>query len=330
NVLFFGVDKYDAVYLKRLISARKGTTPLIRHLAVVTVSPKERVSGSNKDTLWRGEVDKLAEENMLTTHYIHSSQINDWPVPVIREGGSVDTFNIAIVGNFSTQLPQNIVKHFSLGALDIHHSLLPKHRGPMPVEAAIMNNDEVTGVTICEYRVHKFNAGYILAQVPLTLTSTSLRSKIYEALSDIGKELLIKVLNNLDYVRENKIQQDEYEATYTQIYRPPDAKIIWEKMTAEEIVRRHRAFYGKLIMHTIWRKKNKMHPLLLLEMSLPDKESKPISPDYHLRPPGTLFFQRKVPYLETLCIDGSRVLIHKLRIQNRKVFDGPGFKNGYL
>ncbi|KAJ1884091.1 Methionyl-tRNA formyltransferase, partial [Coemansia sp. IMI 209127] len=228
--------------------------------------------------------------------------------------GSDVIFDVGIVGGYPHILSPYMVKQFTIGCYSIHNSLLPKYRGPSPVETAILNNDKVTGVTISEYSLVSKHVGKILAQVPVEIPEKSQRSKLLWSLRDAGIPLLIRSLRNLQFLRKHAIEQNEREASYTEDYDESFCKIIWEKSTAEEIVRKSRAFHGKYFMHTNWLGKKMRRKISLEVVGLPTETQKPLDKNIVHGRPGTLFYDGKSNYLETLCIDRSRLIINSLRI----------------
>lgn len=110
-------------------------------------------------------------------------------------------------------MPQALLDAFPKGILNVHYSLLPKYRGASPVEAALWNGEEMTGVTIQQMAL-KLDAGDILAQreVPITTADTTLtmRPKLIQA----GAELLIQTLPAFLSGTVARMPQDESRATH--------------------------------------------------------------------------------------------------------------------
>ncbi|KAJ2809478.1 hypothetical protein H4R20_000098 [Coemansia guatemalensis] len=227
-------------------------------------------------------------------------------------------------------LPERLAKSFTMGMLHVHPSLLPRHRGQTAIQTAILKDDESTGVTISEYSFQRICGGKILAQVPYKLNRTSKFSEVQQILGQLGGDLLGMALDHLAYLRAHAIVQDESRATYARPYTDDDMKIVWEKMSAADIYRRFRAFYGQMSVHTIWRKKTKMHKLILLNMYVPDPDVPLMSMDFYKHAPGSMFFLNKVPYLEVPCVDGGRIHLLDLLVAGRTPKTALQFVNGYL
>ncbi|KAJ1954341.1 hypothetical protein GGI12_005809 [Dipsacomyces acuminosporus] len=239
-------------------------------------------------------------------------------------------FDIGIVSSFGRFLPRRIIESFPLGMVNIHPSLLPQYRGPSPLQAALLNGDKTSGITIQEVHPTVMDGGKVLAQIPFTIQGDFTRDDLVRDMGHLSGQLLVKVLQNLDLVRKEAITQDESKVTTTRLYTREDSKIVWERMDADEIVRMHKAFHGMEPLHSIWRWRSKMHGVQLLEMTLAPKGVPPLVEDYMKYPPGSLFYARKVPYIEVPCLGGGRLHITSLKVEGKTQKDARGFANGYL
>lgn len=103
---------------------------------------------------------------------------------------SWDAFIVVAYGHI---LPDALINLPAHGTLNIHYSLLPRHRGASPVEAAILHGDDVTGVTI-QQMVYKLDAGAIVAQSSIELEGNETTPELKEVMAVVGGELLAEVL----------------------------------------------------------------------------------------------------------------------------------------
>jgi methionyl-tRNA formyltransferase len=78
---------------------------------------------------------------------------------------------IGVIASFGHMVPAEFIDSFALGMYVMHPSLLPKYRGACPIQHAILNQDSETGVSVIEISKDKFDAGNILAQEKVPLTS---------------------------------------------------------------------------------------------------------------------------------------------------------------
>jgi methionyl-tRNA formyltransferase len=144
------------------------------------------------------------------------------------------------VAAYGQILPKEILEIPKHGCLNVHPSLLPKYRGPTPVQTAILNGDEETGVTVIKM-TEKIDAGDIVASTKYEVRSTKIFYKDLEkALAELGAKLLIETIPKWIKGEIKPKPQDESKATYTKILKKEDGHINWSK-SAEEIERQIRA-----------------------------------------------------------------------------------------
>jgi methionyl-tRNA formyltransferase len=147
---------------------------------------------------------------------------------------------LIIVTAFGSILPPEVLSLPKFACLNVHPSLLPRHRGPSPVANAILCGDEITGVTIMLMDAG-LDTGPILAQekvgISLTNTTGSLRSK----LADVGAKLLQETLPKWLGGELRAQAQDESQATYSKLITTKDAEVDWH-LSAIELWRGVRAY----------------------------------------------------------------------------------------
>jgi len=158
-----------------------------------------------------------------------------------------------IVANFGEIIPQEILDIPRYGSLNVHPSLLPQHRGPSPIQTAILNGDKKTGVTIMLMDA-QIDHGPILVQKETVIGPNETYLQLHDRLAILGAELLIDIIPDWIAGRIKLSQQDHKVATYTKILTREDGKIDWKK-SAEEIERQIRAFNPWPGAFTIWQKK---------------------------------------------------------------------------
>lgn len=118
-------------------------------------------------------------------------------------------FEIAIVVAYGKILPEDFIKLSKLGTINIHYSLLPKYRGASPVEAALLNGDEETGISIQQME-YKLDSGLILVEEKVKIDINDTKDTLREKLIKIGGDLLCKILPEiLNQKIEGEIQNEE-------------------------------------------------------------------------------------------------------------------------
>ena len=102
-------------------------------------------------------------------------------------------FDICIVASYGKIIPEDILTMFPHGVLNVHPSLLPKYRGPSPIESVLLDGDMTTGVTIIKLDT-EMDHGPILAQTSLTISPYANAGTLEVTCGQIGGELLVSVL----------------------------------------------------------------------------------------------------------------------------------------
>ncbi|KAJ2855143.1 Methionyl-tRNA formyltransferase [Coemansia erecta] len=337
SVLFYGTDEFGARVLKDLIENRREPDAVVTKLAVVCPEPifhSKKTKNNKPKVIWQAATQGLSMRNGIPVYHMPGKEImpiRAWITPGLDgEGtGNVKPFDIGVVASFGRFLPESIINMHPKGIINLHPSLLPNYRGPSPIQTAILNGDTSSGITIQELHPRIFDGGRILAQVPYKISPNIKFNEMASDLAAIGGDLLIKVLKNLDYVRENSKEQDLMKETSTHSFNKRDSQISWETMTAEDIYKRHRAFYTKEPVYTFLRIKNKNHMVQLMELTKVDPSVPPLYLNYLDSPPGTIFFKRKVPYIELHCIDGSRIHATRFKVSGKAERDTFQFNAGY-
>jgi len=159
--------------------------------------------------------------------------------------------DVGVVAAYGEILRKNVLAIPPLGYLNIHPSLLPRHRGPTPVPGAILAGDSETGVTVMLLDA-KMDSGPIVAQqrVPLPLDARS--DKLTQELFELGATLLLESLSRYAAGAVAPMPQDDSQATYTKMLKKEDGAIDWGA-SAGQIERMTRAYHPWPGAQTIWR-----------------------------------------------------------------------------
>ncbi len=159
----------------------------------------------------------------------------------IREVGA----DVMVVVAYGQILPTSLIEAPRLGTLNVHASLLPRHRGPAPVEWAILSGDSETGVTIMQMDAG-VDTGPILAQERVPIAPDEIAPRLDGRLANVGGRLLVRTLDHLVGGRVQPIPQAAVGATHAPRLRSEDGKLDPTTMTAEEIDRKVRALVGRV------------------------------------------------------------------------------------
>lgn len=160
--------------------------------------------------------------------------------------------DLIMVAAFGRILPKEILDIPQHGSLNVHPSLLPKYRGPSPIQSVILDGEEKTGVTII-LMDEKMDHGPIIKQQVIRLRGDETFEDLSKKLAESGVTLL---MNTIPFWLKDMITpepQDETEATYTKIFTREDGEINWRK-SAKQIEREIRAFCPWPGSYTFWRR----------------------------------------------------------------------------
>lgn len=135
--------------------------------------------------------------------------------------------DVAIVAAYGLILPNVIVDAPRWGSLNVHASLLPRWRGAAPIQRAILEGDDKSGVTIMKMDAG-LDTGDILFQKPLKLDETSTTPGVLEALSRLGAEALIESLPLYLSGKLKPIPQPEEGVTYAHKLEKEDGRLDWD------------------------------------------------------------------------------------------------------
>src|SRR5207244_5277927 len=154
----------------------------------------------------------------------------------IRQAGA----EVMVVVAYGQILPASLITAPRLGTLNVHASLLPRHRGPAPVEWAILSGDTETGVTIMQMDAG-VDTGPILTQERVAIAPDESAGRLEGELAALGGRLLVRSLEDYAAGRIHPLPQPAEGATRAPRLTSEDGKLDPTRMSAEEMDRRVRA-----------------------------------------------------------------------------------------
>ncbi len=222
--------------------------------------------------------------------------------------------DLIVTASFGLILPKWCLELPLLGAINVHPSLLPKYRGPSPIQWALLKGDEKTGITIIKM-VEKMDAGSIVYQEDASINEDDNAITLSARLSRRVSEILPGVISSLEThgMVAGKDQNDE-EATYTPIITKEMGRIEWSR-SGVEIVRKVRAFVQWPTAYAF------------LEDELLKIFDAEVHTDKKNGLPG-MIFEKNPQGILVATSDGS-ILVKEVQLQNRKRVKASEFANGY-
>lgn len=147
-------------------------------------------------------------------------------------------------------LPEEILNIPKLGCINVHGSLLPKYRGAAPIQWAILNGDKETGVTTM-YMDKGMDTGDMILKEKVTIGEDETTGELWDRLSKIGGELLVKTLEQIeDRTAPREKQGEDY--TMAPMLNKEMAKIDWENKSAIEVKNLVRGLNPIMGAYTFW------------------------------------------------------------------------------
>lgn len=130
-------------------------------------------------------------------------------------------------------LPKEILDIPQLGCINVHGSLLPKYRGAAPIQWAVINGDKETGITTM-YMDVGMDTGDMILKEKVSIGENETTGELWDRLSKIGGELLVKTLKLIEDGNAPRTKQGE-DYTIAPMLDKEMANIDWENKTAEQI-----------------------------------------------------------------------------------------------
>lgn len=229
SIIFIGTPALAAHILERLLDADDAPA---RVAAVVTRPDQPRGRGMK---LHPSEVAEVAAAHglpILKPTKIRTTEFLDQ-----LKSYQPDLLVVAAYGRI---LPAAVLAAPALMPINVHASLLPRHRGAAPIQGALLAGDKVGGVTIMRM-VEQMDAGPILLQREIPIAADETQATLTERLAELGAQALLEALDALARGALHEAPQDESQATYTTMVKKEDARIDWS-LPAERIERMVRAY----------------------------------------------------------------------------------------
>lgn len=228
NVIFMGTPAFALPALKQIHTSQHNL------LSVFTKEPKNSGRGNK---LQKSPIHIATEK--LSIPILTPKNLR---IPNIEHTIEQMHPDVIVVAAYGHILPQNILSIPKYGCINIHPSLLPRWRGASPIESTILSGDTKTGVCIIQMD-EGLDTGDILMQKALDVDSHWNSSTLADITSQIGAEMLVNVLDNIDDLPPPIKQSDitEINTTYAHKIKKEDSIVNWN-LSAYEIDRKVKAF----------------------------------------------------------------------------------------
>lgn len=293
KTVFFGTHDFATTILQGLIESN------IISVDLVFTQPDRKIG--RKQIIEESPVKKLAKKYNLKI---------EQPETLKNYELQTENCELAVVAQYGLILPKKIIDSFPRGTINVHGSLLPKYRGASPIQAALINGDKETGITIM-LMDEKMDHGPILSQRKIQIDTDDNFTTLAQKMAELGSDLLLETIPNWIDKKIKPQEQNESQAAFTKLLTKEDGLVDFNK-TNDEIYNQYR---GLTPWPGIWCLRNEKR-LKLLKIIKSDKNI----------PIGESLIENKQIFIG--CSQGS-IEILELQLEGKGIMDASSFLNGY-
>ena len=292
RTLFLGTDWESVETLKVLFEDSR-----FEIVGVIT-QPDKKVG--RKKIMTPSKVKIFAIDNDIPVYHTETKKER------YREALDLFKPEIIVCKAFGEIIPNFFLEYPKYKSINIHFSLLPKYRGAVPIQKAILDGEKVTGITIM-LMSEGLDEGDILEQVEEKILDSDTNQSLRERLVKKSKDVLPDILERWIKGKISPQKQNSSLATYCwkKDVSKENAQVDWEKMSAEYIERMVRAFLPWPVAWTLMSEKRmKIFKAKIVEMNSDTQ-------------PGEIFIENGNLYIGTK--NSSKMLaIEELQIEGKK------------
>lgn len=234
NVVFMGTPEFAVPTLEALVK---------EHNVSAVVTQPDRPKGRGKKMMFSAVKEKALEYG-LTVYQPEKVKDSDF-VQVLKELAP----DIMVVVAFGQILSEEILNIPKYGCINVHGSLLPEYRGAAPIQWSIIHGREYGGVTTM-YMAKGLDSGDMILKAQEKIRDDDTYGSLYDRLSVIGADLLIKTLELIESGEAPRTPQNEAEATAAPMITREMEHIDWNKR-AVDIVNLIKGLNPQPVAHTL-------------------------------------------------------------------------------
>lgn len=213
SIIFMGTPQFAVPILKGLIDNNY-------QIEAVVTQPDKKIG--RKQKLTPTPVKVFAQTQNLPIYQPEKLTKSDELNELVKL--HADLIVTAAYGQF---LPNKLLDSVKIAPINVHGSLLPKYRGGAPIQYALMNGDKTTGITIMQMAA-KMDAGDIYSQESIEIKPEDTAGTLFEKLSYLGRDLLLKTLPKIIDGSAKKTPQDKQKVTFSPNINKQQEKISLE------------------------------------------------------------------------------------------------------
>ena len=211
KVIFMGTPDFAVPTLEALIE---------KHEVLAVVTQPDKPKGRGKKMVFPVVKEKALEHN-ITVYQPQKVKTPEF-VEILKEYQP----DIMVVVAFGQILSEEILNIPKYGCINVHGSILPQYRGAAPIQWSIINGEEFGGVTTM-YMAKGLDSGDMILKEKEKIKPDDTYGSLYDRLSVIGADLLIKTLDLIENGEVKRIPQNDDEATFAPMIKPELEHINW-------------------------------------------------------------------------------------------------------
>lgn len=236
DIVYMGTPDFAVPALEKLIEAG--------HKIMAVVTQPDRQRGRGKEVLYS------PVKECALKYGIPVFQPAKIKAPEAVEQLRSYHADIFVAAAFGQILSKEILEMPRYGCVNIHASLLPKYRGAAPIQWAVINGEDKTGVTIMQMD-EGLDTGDILTQREILIAQEETGESLFEKLSILGAELLVETLDGIWRGEVVKRKQDASLSTYARMLKKEDGRIDWSR-PSKQIEQQIRGMNSWPSAYTMW------------------------------------------------------------------------------
>ena len=209
KIVFFGTGDFSATILKGMVDSNKEI--------VAVVSQPDKVNARNNKVVF-SSIKKYCIENNIPLHQFE--KLNRDGEEILKQYNA----DIFVTASYGQIIKQNILDIPKYGIVNVHGSILPKYRGPAPIQWAIMNGEKKTGITIMKTDIG-LDTGDIYFSKEIAIENEDTSTSVFNKMATLGVECINEFLDNFDKYKDVHTPQDEKKSSYFPMIKKEDYKL---------------------------------------------------------------------------------------------------------
>lgn len=298
NVVFMGTPEFAVPTLEALVK---------EHNVTAVVTQPDKPKGRGKKMMFSAVKEKALEYG-LTVYQPEKVKDSDF-VQVLKELAP----DIMVVVAFGQILSEEILNIPKYGCINVHGSLLPEYRGAAPIQWSIIHGREYGGVTTM-YMAKGLDSGDMILKAQEKIRDDDTYGSLYDRLSVIGADLLIKTLELIESGEAPRTPQNEAEATAAPMITREMERINWNDR-ADNIVNLIKGLNPQPVAHTLLKGEK-------LKIWFAEKEG-----NGYTGTPGEIVDVRKKDFV-VMTVDGA-VAVKEVQAQGGKKMTTDAYMRGH-